>query len=182
MQQLVHTGLKSISVTNAVIPQLEDGMAIIRIHQVGICGSELHLYRHGDIGGKSSSQPFVSGHECVGTVVQVTSEYEHLLNQRVVIDPAMPCLSCPTCLSGNYNLCPSIRFLGLPPTSGAFCEYLMHPARLLTPAPEGLTDDEAVLCEPFAIATDSSHLRMRCNGVMHINRIEANRCIKGHVH
>ena len=158
MKQLVHTGLKSISVTDGAAPTLQDGMAIIRIHQVGICGSELHLYRHGDIGGKASTKPFVSGHECVGTVVEVSNQYEHLLNQRVVIDPAMPCLECPTCLSGNFNLCPSIRFLGLPPTSGAFCEYLMHPARHLTLAPEGLTDDEAVLCEPFAIAIHAVEL------------------------
>lgn len=158
MRQLVHTEIRSVAIQQADPPKLADQQAVIRILQVGICGSELHLYRHGDIGGKVSPLPFVSGHECVGVVEQVDQKFRHLLHQRVLIDPAIPCMSCATCRSGNYNLCPTIKFLGLPPTSGAFCEYLMHPASLLTLAPDTLSDDEAVLCEPFAIALHAVEL------------------------
>ncbi|MHB1462598.1 MAG: zinc-dependent alcohol dehydrogenase [Armatimonadota bacterium] len=158
MRQLAHTGIRSVSIQTAEMPRLAAHQAIIRILQVGICGSELHLYRHGDIGGRSSQQPFVSGHECVGLVDQVDGEYAHLLGQRVIVDPAIPCMKCPVCLRGNYNLCPDIKFLGLPPTSGSFTEYLSHPASLLTLAPDTLSDDEAVLCEPFAIALHAVEL------------------------
>ncbi len=158
MRQLVHTGIRSVSIQTAEMPSLTTHQAVIRILQVGICGSELHLYRHGDIGGRTSLQPFVSGHECVGVVEQVDAEYSHLRGQRVLVDPAIPCMKCQICLRGNYNLCPDIKFLGLPPTSGAFAEYLLHPASLLTLAPDTLSDDEAVLCEPFAIALHAVEL------------------------
>ena len=40
----------------------------VAIHTVGICGSDLHYYRHGSIGPFVVREPMVLGHEAAGTV------------------------------------------------------------------------------------------------------------------
>ena len=43
----------------------------IKIHTVGICGSDVHYYTHGRIGPFVVNAPMVLGHEAAGTVVEV---------------------------------------------------------------------------------------------------------------
>lgn len=134
-------------------PSPAPGEAVVRVRQVGICGSDLHLFRDGAIGEAKASLPFVLGHEAMGMVVAVGSPQDaHLVGKRVAIEPAIPCLRCEFCLRGDLNLCPNHLFLGLPPRAGALQEYLMHPAHLLEPVPDTISDAEAVLLEPLAIA------------------------------
>lgn len=45
----------------------------IKIHTVGICGSDVHYYTHGGIGTFIVKAPMVLGHEAAGTVVEVGS-------------------------------------------------------------------------------------------------------------
>src|ERR1035441_4187800 len=45
----------------------------VKIHTVGICGSDVHYYKHGRIGPFVVEKPMVLGHEASGTVVQVGS-------------------------------------------------------------------------------------------------------------
>ena len=46
----------------------------IKIHTVGICGSDVHYYTHGRIGPFIVDEPMVLGHEASGTVVEVGSK------------------------------------------------------------------------------------------------------------
>ena len=43
----------------------------IKIHTVGICGSDVHYYEYGAIGPFVVKEPMVLGHEASGTVVEV---------------------------------------------------------------------------------------------------------------
>jgi D-xylulose reductase len=43
----------------------------IKIHTVGICGSDVHYYLHGRIGPFIVKEPMVLGHEASGTVIEV---------------------------------------------------------------------------------------------------------------
>ena len=47
------------------VPRIGKGMALVRIHAVGICGSDMHLYRKGHIGNIQMTDPLVIGHECI---------------------------------------------------------------------------------------------------------------------
>src|SRR3954454_16393703 len=47
------------------------GMVKIKIHTVGVCGSDVHYYTHGKIGPFVVDAPMVLGHEAAGTVVEV---------------------------------------------------------------------------------------------------------------
>lgn len=153
MQSACLTATRRVECLSVPDPSLQAGEAMVRVLQVGICGSDLHLFRDGAIGEAKASLPFVLGHEAMGVVEEVaSSEYAQLLGKRVAIEPAIPCLRCEFCLRGDLNLCPNHLFLGLPPKAGAMQERIAHPAHLLEPVPDSLSDAEAVLLEPLAIA------------------------------
>src|SRR5262245_55389003 len=119
---------------------------------VGICGSDLHLYRHGRIGTSVVEAPLVVGHESAGEVVAVGAAVEHLrVGDRVVIEPGIACGQCRWCHRGQYNLCGRVRFLGIPPSDGTMSEVVAAPARFVHPLPEALSWADGAMIEPFAI-------------------------------
>ncbi|MHC4715976.1 MAG: zinc-dependent alcohol dehydrogenase [Planctomycetota bacterium] len=140
-------------------PRPGPGDALVRIRAVGVCGSDLHMFREGSIGGitiADAGGPFVPGHECMGVVEAVGDGVDQSLpGRRVFVEPAVHCGRCRWCLDGKCNVCPHHAFLGLPPRAGCLSEYLVHPARLCEPLPDQVDDDTAVLLEPLAIATHS---------------------------
>ncbi len=140
-------------------PSPGDGEALVRVRAVGVCGSDLHMFREGAIGGitiEDAGGPFVPGHECVGVVEEVgPGADESLLDRRVFVEPAINCTRCRWCLAGKPNVCPYHTFLGLPPQDGCLSEYMVHPARLCEPLPGEIEDEAAVLLEPLAIAVYS---------------------------
>ena len=124
----------------------------------GICGSDLAA-----IGGHVSlyldpltSYPFVPGHEVAGILDD---------GSRVVIEPALGCAvrgidpPCPRCAEGRPGLCYNVTDgpieVGLQTgycadTGGGWGEVLVaHPSQVHA-VPESLSDEAAVLIEPFA--------------------------------
>lgn len=51
---------------------------LIRMHSVGICGSDVHYWQHGQIGDFKLTKPMVLGHEAAGRVAKVGSAVKHL--------------------------------------------------------------------------------------------------------
>lgn len=51
---------------------------LLKMHSVGICGSDVHYWQHGRIGDFVVEKPMVLGHEASGTVVKVGSLVKHL--------------------------------------------------------------------------------------------------------
>ena len=83
-------------------------------------------------------------------------------DERVAVDPAVPCGACELCAAGLEHLCPAVRFAGHGATDGALRTLLPWPERLLHPVPETLTDIEAALAEPLGVALhafDLGHVR-----------------------
>jgi L-iditol 2-dehydrogenase len=146
-------------------PQPRAGELLLRIKAVGVCGSDMHMFRNGQIGGiriDDAGSPLVPGHEAVGVVEEVGAGLDSTwIGRRVAIEPAINCGQCHWCLAGQANVCPTHQFLGLPGCDGALRQYMAHPARLCVPLAEDLNDDEAVMLEPLAIAVhalDRAHL------------------------
>jgi len=102
----------------------------------------------------------------MGIVEDVGAECDrNLVGKRVAIEPAIHCGHCEWCFRGDVNICPNVRFLGLPPTPGVFQEYISHPAHLLEPVPDEISDDGAVLLEPLAVVVHAFDLaKMRFGG------------------
>lgn len=149
---LVH-GPRDLRAAEWPVPEPGPGEALVRVKACGICGSDIHSYEHGEIGGTAIEAPLVLGHELAGEVVALGPGVTGLaVGTPVAVDPAMPCGRCEFCLEGDPHVCPQMRFFGNYPYHGGFREYLAHPADLLFPLPEGLTYTDGALVEPMGIA------------------------------
>jgi L-iditol 2-dehydrogenase len=155
MKAAALTGLRHVEIRDVPDPPLKnDTDVLIRVGAVGLCGSDIHYYTEGKIGGQVVEYPFIVGHECAGTVEQVGPAVRLLKSgDRVAIDPAIVCGVCDQCLAGRPNTCRRLLYLGTPgQVSGALGEFIVMPERNCHPLPEGLTFEEGVLVEPLSIA------------------------------
>ncbi len=134
------------------VPHPGPGQVLVEVAAVGVCGSDVHYYRHGRIGSFVVDSPLVLGHEASGRVLEVGPGADNaLIGCRVAIEPGVPCRRCRACRTGHYNLCPHVRFLATPPVDGAFCNYLVHDADFVHPIPDSVSDDAGALMEPLSV-------------------------------
>ena len=135
------------------VPTPGPGEVLVRVTVVGICGSDVHWYQEGRIGGDRITSPLVLGHECAGVIVGGARD-----GQRVAIDPAQPCGRCEFCEEGNPNLCSALRFAGHAPQDGAMRRYIAWPEHSLVPLPEAMSDVEGAMLEPLGVGLYSVDL------------------------
>jgi L-iditol 2-dehydrogenase len=151
-------GAGDIRLSDEPIPSAGDGMALVRVTAVGLCGSDLHWFTEAGIGDARLDTPLVVGHEFAGVI-----EGGPRHGQRVAVDPAIPCRACDVCLTGDVNLCPSVVFAGHGGKDGALQQYVAWPAGLLHPLPATLSDADGALLEPLGVAIhafDLGHVRV----------------------
>jgi len=126
-------------------PNPPPGEALVRVHQAGVCATDIQLVKgYMDFRG-------TLGHEFVGTVEQAMG-HEHLTGKRVVGEINAACRTCPTCQAGRLTHCPNRTTLGIDRRDGAFADYLCLPVENLYPLPEKISNDQAVFIEPLAAA------------------------------
>lgn len=149
----------SIHVHDEARPEPTDGLSLVRVTDVGLCGSDLHWFAEGGIGdAQIGERPLVLGHEIAGVV-----ESGPLEGRTVAVDPAIPCGHCALCLQGHRNLCPAVRFAGHGDNDGGLREYMTWPTDLLHPLPSTITTTEGAVLEPLGVALhalDLSGLRI----------------------
>ena len=129
------------------MPTPNPGEALVRVTAVGVCGSDVHWWREGCIGGDRIVTPLILGHECAGVI-----ESGPRRGQRVAIDPAIPCSRCEFCQEGNPNLCSALRFAGHAPHDGALRQYIAWPETSLVSLPDSLSEIDGVMLEPLGVA------------------------------
>jgi L-iditol 2-dehydrogenase len=133
-------------------PCPEDGV-LVRIREIGICGSDLHYFNEGRIGDHVVADPHILGHEASGIVVELGRAVRGFtVGDRVSIEPGIPCLSCEACRRGRYNLCTELRFSGAPPHHGMFREVIAHDPRFLCKLPDSVSFTQGALVEPLSVA------------------------------
>jgi L-iditol 2-dehydrogenase len=141
-----------IAVQDAVTPILEPDEVLVRVEAVGVCGSDVHYYRHGKIGPFVVEQPLILGHELSGTIAAVGSAIDSArVGQRVAVEPQRPCAKCEQCLAGRYNLCPDMEFFATPPIDGAFSEYVKIQSKFAFEIPDHVSFEAAALIEPLSV-------------------------------
>lgn len=150
------TQLEKIEMREIPVPELKSGEVLVKLEAVGICGSDVHYYQHGSIGDFKVSFPFILGHECSGTVVDVAPDVTtRKKGDRVVLEPGVPCGGCEFCLDGKYNLCPDVKFLATPPYDGCLMNYIAYPASWTFEIPDNVSMQEGALVEPLAIGLNA---------------------------
>ncbi|MDF2829517.1 MAG: Alcohol dehydrogenase GroES domain protein, partial [Mycobacterium sp.] len=126
---------------------------LVEVAAVGVCGSDVHYYRHGRIGDFVVEDPMILGHELSGRIAAVGDRVDPTrVGQRVAVEPQHPCRRCKQCTAGRYNLCPYMEFYATPPIDGAFCRYVTIDAEFAHPVPDSMSDDAAALLEPLSVA------------------------------
>jgi D-xylulose reductase len=138
---------------------LEVGPADVKIkmHTVGVCGSDVHYYTHGRIGPFVVKAPMVLGHEAAGTVVEVGSKVTNLkVGDRVCMEPGIPDLASKASKIGFYNVDPSLTFWATPPDHGCLTPYVVHPAAFTFKLPDNVSFSEAAMVEPFAVGVQAA--------------------------
>jgi threonine dehydrogenase-like Zn-dependent dehydrogenase len=155
-----------------------DDWAVAKTRLTGICGSDAKMVfmDFGDDFGDSALNgyftfPTVFGHEVVADVVEVGPAVTSLeVGQRVVLNPWLSCgprgidPPCPSCQAGDFSLCwhftdgpiaAGIHTGTSKDAPGGFAEYLPAHESMLIPVPEGVSDEVAVLADPFAVSLHS---------------------------
>ena len=128
----------------------------IKIHTVGICGSDVHYYTHGGIGTFIVKAPMVLGHEAAGTVVEVGSAVKKIkVGDRVCMEPGIPNFESNETLTGVYNLDPEVKFWATPPYHGVLRPTVIHPAALTFKLPDNVSFAEGAMIEPVSVGMHS---------------------------
>ncbi len=123
------------------------GEALVRVHRVGICGTDVSGYL-----GKMPffTYPVIPGHELGVEVVEVGEGVTNVkLGDRCSVEPYMNCGQCFACRNGNTNCCESLEVIGVH-KNGGMCEQFVLPASKLHVSAK-LTMDQLALVETLAI-------------------------------
>ena len=153
MRASVLTGAGNLTIENRPIPSPAAHEVLVEVAAVGVCGSDVHYYRHGRIGDFVVNEPMILGHELSGRISAVGAGVDAgRVGERVAIEPQHPCRRCRQCTSGHYNLCPHMRFFATPPVDGALCRFVTIGAEMAHPVPDSMSDEAAALIEPLSVA------------------------------
>ncbi|MFF4358138.1 L-idonate 5-dehydrogenase [Streptomyces sp. NPDC001604] len=151
-------GQDDLRVEELPVPEPGPGQALVAVRYGGVCGSDLHYWKHGGVGDFRLKEPMLLGHEVVGTVVAHGSPDASgpAVGTAVAVHPATPCDMCPECVEGRRSVCRDTRYLGsaarFPHVQGGFAAQVVVPAEQLRPLPEGLDLRRAALAEPLSVA------------------------------
>ncbi|MFP4511229.1 MAG: NAD(P)-dependent alcohol dehydrogenase [Spirochaetaceae bacterium] len=150
-------GVKNLVSGTITPPDIGPGDVRIKVHTMGICGSDIEYYLHNRIGAFVPQGPLVLGHELSGEVVETAPGVDTpRTGDRVAIDPSMPCRTCEYCRAGRHNLCNSMKFVGtaatVPHIPGGLAELVSVPATNCYRIPDHLSWGEGACLEPLAVA------------------------------
>jgi L-idonate 5-dehydrogenase len=164
VRALVVHGALDVRLEERPAPVPGPGEVAVRVAYGGICGSDLHYWRHGRVGDFRVREPLVLGHEVVGTVAAVGQALDDVWSGAsapesgtpVAVHPATPCGACPECRAERRTVCRAVRYLGsaahLPHVQGGLTDVLVVPADQAIPLPAGLSLRAAAVAEPAAVA------------------------------
>ncbi|PNF08300.1 NAD(P)-dependent alcohol dehydrogenase [Burkholderia cenocepacia] len=158
MKALVLERTRELALRDIDLPQaVGPGDVRIKVHTVGVCGSDVHYYVHGGIGPFRVDAPMVLGHEASGTVVETGADVTHLrVGDRVCMEPGVPRLDSPATLRGLYNLDPDVRFWATPPIHGCLTPFVVHPAAFTYRLPDNVSFAEGAIVEPLSIGLQAA--------------------------
>jgi 2-desacetyl-2-hydroxyethyl bacteriochlorophyllide A dehydrogenase len=148
MRTIVLQEPERLALTETDQPQsITPGEALVRVHRVGICGTDLHAYR--------GRQPFFTyprtlGHELGVEIIEVGANNKGLAaGDRCAVEPYLNCNDCVACRRGKPNCCVNMQVLGVH-IDGGMREFITVPVEKLHKS-DTLTLDQLALVETLCI-------------------------------
>jgi len=129
------------------------GEALVRIHAIGICGT--------DYSGYLGKMPFIEyprilGHELGVEVIAIGAGVSNVQpGDKCSVEPYLNCSHCHACQQGRTNCCETLHVLGVH-CDGGMCERLLLPANKLH-ANNRLSYEQLALVEMLGIGCHAVH-------------------------
>lgn len=123
------------------------GEALVRVHRVGVCGTDLHAFR--------GQQPFftyprILGHELGVEVLAVGEDVTSVAaGDRCAVEPYLNCGRCIACRRGKSNCCTLLKVMGVHVDGGLRERFLLPAAKLHSS--RTLSFDQLALVEALGI-------------------------------
>jgi len=147
MRGALYNGNQGVVVQDVPLPDRFPGSALIRVRQVGICGSDLNINRDSKTPGD-----LPEGHEVAGEILDLPSG-QHGLNvgDRVAIDSicfGLSCGNCWYCRMGQRRHCQSL----VDSTGGGYAEFMTRNPAGLFKMTNSMEWSDGALVEPLAVS------------------------------
>jgi L-iditol 2-dehydrogenase len=160
MRALVVSQPNEFSVRDVERPRPGSFEVLCRVRATAICGTDPHIIQGHYPGFWPKAWPLIPGHEWCGEVVEVGDGAAALgwaEGTRVAGTSHAPCGFCRRCVDGRYNICENFGVDGLHAqyghnAPGAYADYVVHSVRSVFEVPDVLSDEEAAMLDPAAIA------------------------------
>ena len=137
-------------------PELGINDVKIRVHETGICGTDVHIHRWDGWAQRTIPVPLVVGHEFVGVVAEVGSNVSDFRPGELVGGEGhVVCGRCRNCMAGRRQLCAHSIGLGVQ-RPGAFAEYVVLPMTNVWHHWPGVSEDVASIFDPFGNAVHTA--------------------------
>ena len=135
MRKAVILGERQAALVDVPTPEPKEDWALIKVHATPMC-TEYKMF-------VSGTKAAFLGHEAAGEVVGVAQPGLVKVGDRVVVMPGYPCGRCQLCVAGDYIHCQNNydikAFTGSREGSATYAQYLLKPAWVLAPIPEGMS-------------------------------------------
>src|SRR5215469_5292844 len=135
MKAILYKGRDQLQMGEVPKPSPGSGEVVLKVHNCGICGSDLHAVQFG-LGLKPDC---VLGHEFSGEITEIgpnVSGYQS--GERVCVLPFDSCGVCDHCRRGQGYHCEKMKSVGLGPLPGAYAEYIACAQASLLKLPDRL--------------------------------------------
>ena len=148
MKQAVLTAPYTFELREVPVPQITPEQVLLRVARVGVCGSDIQMYhgRH-----KYMTYPVVPGHEVSAVVHQVGVKVQgYAEGDKVTVEPQVFCGECYPCAIGRFNVCESLKVMGVH-MDGFAAEFVAVDPQYLHLCPPDMDLDLIALVEPLSV-------------------------------
>ena len=148
MKAAVFKRQDAMAVIDVPEPRAGAGEVVLKVHDCGICGSDLHAVQYG-LGMKPDT---VMGHEFCGEIHELGAGVTGFRKgDRVTALPFISCGECERCRRDDGMHCERTRGLGLGQLPGGYAEYVMCGAASILKLPDNVSSREGALVEPLSV-------------------------------
>jgi NADPH:quinone reductase-like Zn-dependent oxidoreductase len=143
-------GIENLKFEDVPTPKPGPRDVLVKVRACGL--NHLDIFAREGSHGVHAPLPHIGGLEPAGEIAELGTEIrDWKIGDRVLVGAAVTCGECEYCKSGNDNICPRRKVIGVN-VWGGFAEYIRVPASILLPISDALSFVQAAAA-PSAFGT-----------------------------